>query len=105
MRPDVNDYVCLKEYPLSFKVRIQTYLRETNGQFIQEVKLILQDLLESREPRGCHFNIAAAELGFIFDVVCTKAALIYTKKGCFLRLSSFTCSLAVLLLFLISVMN
>ncbi|GLT77047.1 hypothetical protein SLA2020_486690 [Shorea laevis] len=105
MRPDINDYLCHKEYPLSFKVRIQTYLRETIGQFSQEVKLIVQDWLKGSELSDSHFNIAAAELGFMFDVVYTKAALIYTKKGCFLRLCSFTCSLAVLLLFLISVMN
>ncbi|GLT95715.1 hypothetical protein SLE2022_133810 [Rubroshorea leprosula] len=51
------------------------------------------------------FNFVTAELGLIFDFVYTKSALIYTKTGCFLRLTSFACSSSVLLLFLISIMN
>ncbi|GLT31402.1 hypothetical protein SLA2020_061430 [Shorea laevis] len=105
MRPDVNDYLSHKEYPLSFKVRIQTYLRETNHQ----VKLILQELLERDELRRStshltHFDIAVVELGFIFDVVYTKAAFIYSRKGCILRLTSLTLSTGILVFFLTLIM-
>ncbi|GKV01460.1 hypothetical protein SLEP1_g14010 [Rubroshorea leprosula] len=104
MRPDVNNYLSQKEYPLSFKVRIRTYLRKTNHQ----VKLMLQDLLERNELRRSnshltHFDIAVVELGFIFDVVYTKAAFIYTRKGFILRLISFTLSVGMLVYVLISV--
>ncbi|GLT50541.1 hypothetical protein SLA2020_240220 [Shorea laevis] len=71
MRPDVNDYLCHKEYPMSFKVRIQTYLRKTND----EVKSILKHWLGREELMSSHlthFDITVVELGFIFDVVYTK---------------------------------
>ncbi|GLT67605.1 hypothetical protein SLA2020_399000 [Shorea laevis] len=100
MRPEVNDYLCHKEYPMSFKVRTQTYLRETS----HEVQLILKRWLGGDEPRSSrstHFDIAVVELGFIFDVVYTKAAFIYTRKGCILRLTSFTLSVGTLVSFLI----
>ncbi|GLT37242.1 hypothetical protein SLA2020_115730 [Shorea laevis] len=102
MRPDVNDYLCHKEYPMSFKVRIQTYLRKTND----EVKSILKHWLGREELMSSHlthFDIAVVELRFIFDVVYTKAAFIYTRKGCILRLTSFTLSTGILVFFLISV--
>ncbi|GKV49611.1 hypothetical protein SLEP1_g56352, partial [Rubroshorea leprosula] len=69
-------------------------------------KSTLQELFKAAEEKEApHFDVATAKLGFIFDVVYTKAGLIYTKKGCFLRLCSFTCSFVVLLLFLISIIN
>ncbi|GKV28889.1 hypothetical protein SLEP1_g37877 [Rubroshorea leprosula] len=110
MRPHVNDYFGQKKYLPSLKARIRAYLKESTGcVFINQAKLILQELLESDVQSSSnltdHFDVAVAELGFIFDVVYTKAALIYTKIGCFLRLSSFICSLAVLVLFLIRFMQ
>ncbi|GKV50697.1 hypothetical protein SLEP1_g57395 [Rubroshorea leprosula] len=100
MRPDHYDYLCYKEYPLPFKTRMRTYLRDTKNQ----VKSILQGLLESDKlGSGNHltyFDIAVVELGFIFDVVYTKTPLIYTWKGCILRLISFTLSIGTLLFFI-----
>ncbi|GLT95722.1 hypothetical protein SLE2022_133870 [Rubroshorea leprosula] len=97
MRPDINEYLCYKEYPLSFKARMRTYLGKTKN----EVKSILQGLLESDGLRsGNHFDIAVVELGFIFDVVYTKAHVIYTRKGCIMRLISFTLSIGTLFFFI-----
>ncbi|GLT95721.1 hypothetical protein SLE2022_133860 [Rubroshorea leprosula] len=100
MRPDHYDYLCYKEYPLSFKARMRTYLRDTKNQ----VKSILQGWLESDELRSSnhltHFDIAVVELGFIFDVLYTKTPLIYTWKGCILRLISFTLSIGTLFFFI-----
>ncbi|GKV28887.1 hypothetical protein SLEP1_g37875 [Rubroshorea leprosula] len=100
MRPDHYDYLCYKEYPLPFKTRMRTYLRDTKNQ----VKSILQGWLESDKLRSgnhlTHFDIAVVELGFIFDVVYTKTPLIYTWKGCILRLISFTLSIGTLLFFI-----
>ncbi|GLT31397.1 hypothetical protein SLA2020_061380 [Shorea laevis] len=98
MRPDVNDYQCYKEYPLSFRARMRTYLREN------QVKSILQGWLGSDELRSgnhlTHFDIAVVELGFIFDVVYTKAPFIYSWKGCILRLISFSLSIGTLFFFI-----
>ncbi|GKV50694.1 hypothetical protein SLEP1_g57392 [Rubroshorea leprosula] len=77
---------------------MRTYLREN------QVKSILQGLLESDERRSgnhlTHFDIAVVEVGFIFDVVYTKAPFIYTWKGCILRLISFTLSIGTLFFFI-----
>ncbi|GLT95728.1 hypothetical protein SLE2022_133930 [Rubroshorea leprosula] len=105
MRPDVNDYLCHREYSLSFNVRINNYLSETVGQWSQEVISKVLELLREVRGESQYFNIAAAELGFIFDVVYTKAALIYTKRGCLLRLISFIFTFAVLLVFPIIIMD
>ncbi|GKV49605.1 hypothetical protein SLEP1_g56346 [Rubroshorea leprosula] len=104
MRPDVNDYLSGKLYLSSSQAteRIKTYLKETK---FNHQKLVLVSLLEMGKLRENPFEIAAAEMGFIFDTVYTKTSLIYTKKGCVLRVISFTCSFSVLLFFLISIMN
>ncbi|GKV17347.1 hypothetical protein SLEP1_g27862 [Rubroshorea leprosula] len=102
MRPDANDYLSGNLYLQSYVKRIKTYLRPT--EFNHE-SLMLADLLQTAELRETPFDIAAAEMGFIFDTVYSKTSLIYTNKGCILRLISFTCSFSVLLFFLISIMN
>ncbi|GLT88062.1 hypothetical protein SLE2022_061040 [Rubroshorea leprosula] len=102
MRPDANDYLSGKSYLRSSQVRIKTYLKGTK---FSHQKFILESLLEKTTLSEKPFEIAAAEMGFIFDVVYTKTSLIYTKKGCVLRVISFTCSFSVLLFFLTSIMN
>ncbi|GKV29668.1 hypothetical protein SLEP1_g38573 [Rubroshorea leprosula] len=111
IRPDVNDFLCHREFYPTFKRKMQVYLSEAaeGGSSSSQVKFTLPEYLvkvESGKQSNCHlthFNVAVVGLGFIFDVIYTKAALIYTKKGCFFRLISFTCSFVVLLLFLIRI--
>ncbi|GKV42788.1 hypothetical protein SLEP1_g50155 [Rubroshorea leprosula] len=78
MRPDVKDY--LSSHNVSeLRKRLKAYIKEN--------------------------AVLVTEIGFIFDVVYTKAALIYTKLGCLLRFTSFASSFSVLLLFFISIIN
>ncbi|KAK4837097.1 hypothetical protein QYF36_002778 [Acer negundo] len=45
------------------------------------------------------FKMVAVELGFIYDVFYTKAAIVYSQLGIFLRCISFICSLSALVVF------
>ncbi|KAE8022249.1 hypothetical protein FH972_008065 [Carpinus fangiana] len=45
------------------------------------------------------FDVIEIELSFTFDMIYTKAAINYTKKGCILRLITLFCSLLVSLVF------
>ncbi|GLT88054.1 hypothetical protein SLE2022_060970 [Rubroshorea leprosula] len=103
MRPDVNDY--LSSHSLSSThTRIQTCVKDTTN--IDDPLDLFQKfdyIFEFTQPQ--RLDIFVVELEFIFDVVYTKAALIYTKLGCFLRLTSFVSSFSVLLLFFISIIN
>jgi hypothetical protein len=51
------------------------------------------------------FDVIEIELGFTFDMIYTRAAINYTKKGCILRLIALFCSLSVLLVFFSSCHN
>ncbi|GKV17350.1 hypothetical protein SLEP1_g27865 [Rubroshorea leprosula] len=104
MRPDVHDYLSGKLYLRSSQAtaRVKTYLKGTK---FNHQKSVLVSLLERGKLSENPFEIAAAEMGFIFDTVYTKTSLIYTKKGCVLRVISFTCSFSVLMFFLISIIN
>ncbi|GKV38509.1 hypothetical protein SLEP1_g46420 [Rubroshorea leprosula] len=106
MRPDVNDYLSSHNVP-DVRKRIKAYVKETTH--MDGLGAI--DLMNGFFGQGKYdksigvFDILAAEIGFIFDVVYTKAALIYTKLGCLLRFISFASSFSVLLLFFISIIN
>ncbi|KAK3220331.1 hypothetical protein Dsin_014301 [Dipteronia sinensis] len=45
------------------------------------------------------FKMVAVELGFMYDVFYTKAAIVYSQLGIFLRCISFVCSLSALVVF------
>ncbi|KAL5822379.1 hypothetical protein ACOSQ3_020292 [Xanthoceras sorbifolium] len=49
------------------------------------------------------FKIVAIELGFMYDVFYTKAAIVYSQLGIFLRCISFICSLSALVVFSITI--
>ncbi|KAL5758314.1 hypothetical protein ACOSP7_020925 [Xanthoceras sorbifolium] len=49
------------------------------------------------------FKAIEIELGFMYDVLYTKATIIYTRLGIFLRFLSFACSLSTLVLFFVIV--
>ncbi|GLT99728.1 hypothetical protein SLE2022_171490 [Rubroshorea leprosula] len=108
MRPDVNDY--LSSHNVSdVRKRIEAYVKETTG--IDGIRALdyFSEKINVESPRvdpsTSAFEVLVAEIGFIFDVVYTKAALIYTKLGCLLRFTSFASSFSVLLLFFISIIN
>ncbi|GLT99718.1 hypothetical protein SLE2022_171400 [Rubroshorea leprosula] len=106
MRPDVNDY--LSSHNVSdVRKRLKAYVEETTGindtGANTDFYLELWDSMDEKSIGG--LEVLVAEIGFIFDVVYTKAALIYTKLGCLLRFTSFASSFSVLLLFFISIIN
>ncbi|KAL5822382.1 hypothetical protein ACOSQ3_020295 [Xanthoceras sorbifolium] len=49
------------------------------------------------------FKMVAVELGFMYDVFYTKAAIVYSQWGIFLRCISFIYSLSALVLFSITI--
>ncbi|GLT99741.1 hypothetical protein SLE2022_171600 [Rubroshorea leprosula] len=106
MRPDVIDY--LSSYNVhDFRKRIRAYVRETTGMDGIYAINLARKLAKGEigDKPIFVFDVLAAEIGFMFDVVYTKAALIYTKLGCILRFTSFASSFSVLLLFFISIIN
>ncbi|GKV38522.1 hypothetical protein SLEP1_g46431 [Rubroshorea leprosula] len=106
MRPDVIDY--LSSYNVhDFRKRIKAYVRETTGMDGIYAIDLARKLAEGEtdDKPNFVFDVLAAEIGFMFDVVYTKAALTYTKLGCILRFTSFASSFSVLLLFFIGIIN
>ncbi|GKV12828.1 hypothetical protein SLEP1_g23923 [Rubroshorea leprosula] len=102
-RPDVNDYLSSQNFS-DVGTRFRTHLRETTGMDgIMALWVANQYIPNTRDIDVV--AVFSIELAFMFDVVYTKTSLIYTKLGCFLRLTSFTSSLLVLLLFLINIIN
>ncbi|GLU06112.1 hypothetical protein SLE2022_231700 [Rubroshorea leprosula] len=103
MRSDVNDYLSSQNLS-DLGTRIKAYLGETTG--IDGSRVL--EFVSKSFPTGHGedvFEIISIQLGFMFDVVYTKASLIYTRLGCFLRLTSFTSCFSVLLLFFVSIFN
>ncbi|KAL5755579.1 hypothetical protein ACOSQ2_020325 [Xanthoceras sorbifolium] len=49
------------------------------------------------------FKMVAVELGFMYDVFYTKAAIVYSQLGIFIRCISFSCSLSALVVFSITI--
>ncbi|KAI4329086.1 hypothetical protein L6164_021388 [Bauhinia variegata] len=80
---------------------------ETFKRLFADLILSFQDVLESRlsiENGSCKevFELIEAELGFIYDVFYTKAVLIHSVVGGFLRFISFWCIIIVLCLFFVT---
>ncbi|GLT99750.1 hypothetical protein SLE2022_171680 [Rubroshorea leprosula] len=101
MRPDVNDYLSSHNV-FDVRKRLKAYIKETTG---MDGTRAIKFFLELADLSTGVFEDLVAEIGFIFDVVYTKAALIYTKLGCLLRFISFASSFSVLLLFFMSIIN
>ncbi|GKU95835.1 hypothetical protein SLEP1_g9144 [Rubroshorea leprosula] len=111
-RPDVNDFL-YSHSSTSTSIIMQTYFKEIthiNNPIV--LPKYLDYIFSGYEKISSgHFegieviDRFVVQLEFIFDVVYTKAALIYTKLGCSLRLTSFVSSFSVLLLFFISIIN
>ncbi|GKV42778.1 hypothetical protein SLEP1_g50146 [Rubroshorea leprosula] len=105
MRPDVNDYLSSHNV-FDVRKRLKAYIKETTGlDRTRAINLCDFFIPGERKKSISAVDFLAAEIGFIFDVVYTKAALIYTKLGCLLRFTSFASSLSVLLLFFINIIN
>ncbi|GKV12841.1 hypothetical protein SLEP1_g23935 [Rubroshorea leprosula] len=103
MRPDVNDYLSSQNLS-DVGTRIKAYFRETTGIDSSRAFHFGSKYIYTSTDKKV-FEILSIQLGFMFDVVYTKASLIYTKLGCFLRLTSFTSCFSVLLLFFISIVD
>lgn len=81
--------------------------------FFQTFKQLFADLILSNQDKVNSqsffrkvsfdeaFKVIEVELGFMFDVFYTKAFKVYSRMGCVLRFTSFSCTLSVLLAFLI----
>ncbi|XP_023895547.2 uncharacterized protein LOC112007437 [Quercus suber] len=79
---------------------------ETYKQLFADLILSIQDKVNSqsffqKEYYEEAFKVIEVELGFMFDVFFTKAFMVYSKKGCLLRLISFFSTVSVLVAFLI----
>ncbi|KAM4099777.1 hypothetical protein ACB094_05G017400 [Castanea mollissima] len=78
---------------------------QTFKQIFSDLILSIQDIKNSQSyfqkvSFEEAFNVIEVELGFMYDVFYTKAFLVYSLKlGCFLRLTSFSSTLVVLLVF------
>ncbi|GKV12825.1 hypothetical protein SLEP1_g23921 [Rubroshorea leprosula] len=103
MRPDVNDYLS-SENLSDVGTRIKAYLRETTGIDGRRAFQFADKYLALSLGKDV-FEIIFIQLGFMFDAAYTKASLIHTKLGCFLRLASSTSFFSVLLLFFIDIIK
>ncbi|GLT84363.1 hypothetical protein SLE2022_025980 [Rubroshorea leprosula] len=103
MRPDVNDYLS-SENLSDVGTRIKAYLRETTGIDGRRAFQFADKYLSLSLGKDV-FEIIFIQLGFMFDAAYTKASLIHTKLGCFLRLASSTSFFSVLLLFFIDIIK
>ncbi|XP_030968924.1 uncharacterized protein LOC115989394 [Quercus lobata] len=79
---------------------------ETYKQLFADLILSIQDKVNSQSffqkaSYDAAFKVIEVELGFMFDVFFTKAFMVYSKKGCLLRLISFFSTVSVLVAFLI----
>ncbi|GKV12834.1 hypothetical protein SLEP1_g23928 [Rubroshorea leprosula] len=104
MRLDVNDYLS-SENLRDIGTRIKAYLKETIGMDGEKALEFAGKYFPRSYGMDILVEIYSIQLGFMFDVVYTKASLIYTKLGCFLRLTSFTSSFSILMLFFINIIN
>ncbi|KAL5755582.1 hypothetical protein ACOSQ2_020328 [Xanthoceras sorbifolium] len=59
--------------------------------------------IKDKDTAADAFEMVAVELGFMYDVFYTKAAIVYSQLGIFLRCISFICSLSALVLFSITI--
>ncbi|PNY08308.1 hypothetical protein L195_g004827 [Trifolium pratense] len=69
----------------------------------QDVSESRSSLLSGNGKEG--FEVMEIELGFMYDVFYTKAVLVYSVMGCFLRFVTFTCSISVLCSFFVMEKN
>ncbi|KAF8401928.1 hypothetical protein HHK36_012879 [Tetracentron sinense] len=81
--------------------------------FFKTFKLLFADLILSFENVGhsrtffqetsCKqaFKVVNMELGFMYDVLYTKASLVYTRAGCILRAISLSSTISLFVVFLI----
>ncbi|KAL5757598.1 hypothetical protein ACOSP7_020209 [Xanthoceras sorbifolium] len=75
---------------------VQAYL------LFKRVEIFFAELvLNTIERRLEAFKVIEIELGFMFDVLYTKATIVYTRLGIFLRFLSFACSLSALVVFFV----
>ncbi|TXG68363.1 hypothetical protein EZV62_003298 [Acer yangbiense] len=107
----------LKEIFKGFTVEVQDDIAPKDYYIVQayfcfkKFKYIFANLLLDDKERECivstitdknavdAFKMVAVELGFIYDVFYTKAAIVYSRLGIFLRCISFICSLSALVVF------
>ncbi|KAK8644422.1 hypothetical protein V6N13_123729 [Hibiscus sabdariffa] len=100
-RPDMRNHFSSTGSRISFGARVVTHLQDT-VHLAHNRPVDYFNSLVRNTPRDCLFDIAAIELEFMFDMLYTKSAIIYTKMGFILHSISFCCTLFVLPLFVIS---
>ncbi|KAK8644419.1 hypothetical protein V6N13_123726 [Hibiscus sabdariffa] len=86
---------------ISFGARVVTHLEDT-VYLAHNRPVDYFNSLVRNTPGDCLFDIATIELEFIFDMLYTKSAIIFTKMGFILHSISFYCTLFVFPLFDIS---
>ncbi|KAF8377024.1 hypothetical protein HHK36_030396 [Tetracentron sinense] len=57
-------------------------------------------LVTNHESGEDAFKVVEMELGFMYDVLYTKASIVYTRQGCVLRAISFSTTISVFVVFL-----
>ncbi|XVF39944.1 hypothetical protein PTKIN_Ptkin01aG0073300 [Pterospermum kingtungense] len=94
VRPDINNY---------FSANLQS-LEARLGPHLQEIVNLtdiryLRTLME-KTNNVYLLDIVVIQSAFMYDMLYTKAAIVYTKLGCVLRLISSFCCISVLILLL-----
>ncbi|KAL4332141.1 hypothetical protein GQ457_07G003730 [Hibiscus cannabinus] len=100
-RPDMRNHFSTTGSRISFGARVVTHLQDT-VHLAHNRPVDYFNSLVRNTPRDCLFDIAAIELEFMFEMLYTKSAIIYTEMGFILHSISFCCTLFVLPLFVIS---
>ncbi|XP_045791584.1 uncharacterized protein LOC123886296 [Trifolium pratense] len=93
-------------YGPAVTVRTANRLLKISKLLFADLILSFQDVSESRSSllsgngkRG--FEVMEIELGFMYDVFYTKAPIVYSFIGCFLRFATLSCSIIVCVFFFI----
>ncbi|KAL5824254.1 hypothetical protein ACOSQ3_020317 [Xanthoceras sorbifolium] len=108
---DVDDNV--REERLKESTQEETHLAQAHLLFKRAEMFFAEIILPTHErKRICSiqnmsateaFKVIEIELGFMYDVLFTKATIVYTRLGIFLRFLSFACSLSALVVFFVIV--
>ncbi|KAL5755608.1 hypothetical protein ACOSQ2_020354 [Xanthoceras sorbifolium] len=108
---DVDDDV--RKERLKVSTEEETHLAQAHLLFKRAKMFFADIILSTREETRIYsiekmsateaFKVIEIELGFMYDVLFTKATIVYTRLGIFFRFLSFACSLSALVVFFVIV--
>ncbi|KAH7565555.1 hypothetical protein JRO89_XS09G0226600 [Xanthoceras sorbifolium] len=108
---DVDDDV--RKERLKVSTEEETHLAQAHLLFKRAKMFFADIILSTREQTRIYsiekmsateaFKVIEIELGFMYDVLFTKATIVYTRLGIFFRFLSFACSLSALVVFFVIV--